>query len=276
MTNKKVKPFLKWVGGKRQLLKQIDQYIPTDFGTYYEPFLGGGAMLFHLQPKKAFVGDINKELTTTYQVIREQPEELIQHLQQHINTSEYYYEMRSKDRTDDFAAWSALEKASRFIYLNKTCYNGLYRVNNAGEVNTPFGKYKNPLVCDATTIYAVSSYLNDNDVAFSQSHYGSLIYFYKPQKNDFVYLDPPYVPLSTTSFTGYSPGGFALDEHYQMEEVIDELTERGVKVMLSNSNTSFVRSLYREYTIVELEAKRSINSNGKGRGKIKELLIMNY
>jgi len=273
-----VAPVLKWVGGKRQLLPEIKKYIPKSFNTYYEPFVGGGAVLFELQPKKAIINDINEELINLYQVIKNNSEELIDDLKKHVNKSEHFYELREIDRNpEEFSKFSNIERASRMHYLNKTCYNGLFRVNQAGEFNSPFGKYKNPNIVNEITIKAVSKYFNNADVRFLNMDFESALDGIK--KGAFVYFDPPYDPVSGSSnFTGYTKGGFDRKEQLRLKELCDRLTDRGVKFLLSNSSTDFIKEIYSEkrYHIEIIQAKRSINSDGTSRGDVDEVLVRNY
>jgi len=274
--NKLVRPFLKWVGGKRQLMSDIKGVIPQQVSTYYEPFVGGGAVLFNLQHSQAVISDCNAELINVYRVIKNKPEELILDLAKHKNTSDYFYEMRQKDREPEvYAIMSDVEKASRIIFLNKTCFNGLYRVNNSGEFNSPFGRYTNPKFEDKTTIRAVSKYLNQNDVLILNGDFQSAVT--EAEKGDFVYFDPPYDPVSSSaSFTGYAKGGFDRSEQERLKEVCDHLNSRGVKFLVSNSATKFIKELYSNYPIGIVRAKRAINSNGSDRGEVAEVLIRNY
>ncbi len=202
--NKLVAPFLKWVGGKRQIMSSIVELLPKNIGAYnyVEPFIGGGAVLFHLQPKKAVINDFNEELINVYEVIKTNLEELITDLKKHENEAEYFYTIRSLDRTDEFGTLTKVERASRIIYLNKTCFNGLYRVNNSGEFNAPFGRYKNPNIVNEPTLKAVNKYLNTNNIKLNSGDYEKTLQ--NLEINSFVYLDPPYHPLSEgSSFTGY-------------------------------------------------------------------------
>jgi DNA adenine methylase len=275
--NELLQPFLKWAGGKRQLVPVIRQYIPHKFNLYFEPFIGAGAVLFDLQPRAALVNDANEELINCYQVIKQDPEGLISHARQHRNTKEYFYHLRRIDREDAFKKLTPLERASRIIFLNKTCYNGLFRVNSQGQFNVPFGSYSNPVICDEIVIRAVSRYLNEARVEISNEDFQ--IALSGASQGDFVYLDPPYDPLSdTSSFTGYNLNSFNKDEQRRLRDVCDDLTNRGCKVLLSNSATDFIRDLYSDsnrYMIVEVEANRNINSVATSRGKISELLIFN-
>lgn len=273
--NKLVNPILKWVGGKRQLLPEIIELLPDKITTYYEPFLGGGALLFHLQPKKAFVNDINPELINLYTIIKESPKELIEDLKKHVNESEYFYEVRGLDRTEKYMMMSNVEKASRILYLNKTCYNGLFRVNSMGEFNTPFGRYKNPKIVEEITINAVSHYFNNSDIRITSCDYKEALKGIR--KGSFVYFDPPYDPISdSSSFTGYAKGGFGKEEQIRLKEFCDTLTQKGVKFLLSNSATPFIKELYKDYQINFVRAKRNINSKKELRGEVEEVLIRNY
>ncbi|MGK0390699.1 MAG: DNA adenine methylase [Maribacter sp.] len=273
--NKLIAPFLKWVGGKRQLMPTIQGYVPKNISTYYEPFIGGGAVLFHLQPKKAVINDFNEELTNVYQVIKENPNELIEDLKKHKNESDYFYEVRAWDRNENYQNLSKIERASRIIYLNKTCFNGLYRVNNSGEFNSPFGSYKNPNIVNDRTIIAVSNYLNNNDIKILNGDFEDTLKGIR--KGAFVYFDPPYDPLSKSSnFTGYVKGGFNDDAQIRLRDLCNKLNKKGIKFLLSNSATPFIEDLYSNYNINYVKANRSINSNAKKRGEITEVLIKNY
>jgi DNA adenine methylase len=275
--NPLVQPFLKWAGGKRQLLSEIRKYIPNKFNNYFEPFIGGGAVLFDLQPKNAFVNDANGELINLYNVIKTSPDKLIKAAREHRNTEEYFYQLRSQDRDKSFTKLSAVERASRIIFLNKTCYNGLFRVNSQGQFNVPFGNYANPVIVDEVVIRAVSRYLGEAQIELTNCDFEDAVASAK--KGDFVYLDPPYDPISdTSSFTGYSLGNFGKNEQQRLKDACDDLTRRKCKVIQSNSATDFIRELYSDtsrYTLIEVEANRNINSVAGGRGKISELLILN-
>ena len=275
MTN--LKPLVKWVGGKRQLLPHIHAALPaTGYSTYFEPFFGGGAVLWSLAPHKAVVNDLNAELINLYAVVRDNVEELIAELQDYPNDEEFFYQLRALDRDAEvFAQLSAVKRAARTVYLNKTCYNGLYRVNLAGQFNSPFGRYKNPLICDTKTLHAVSAYLNDNDVAFLQGDFKDAVKTARP--GDFVYFDPPYDPVNVTSnFVGYAAGGFGRAQQVELKELCDELSARGINWMLSNSATDFIRELYADYHVDIVGASRAINSVASKRGKVDEVLVRNY
>lgn len=274
--NKLVSPVVKWVGGKRQLLDEIVPLFPKRMTTYCEPFLGGGAVLFCHQPKSAIVNDLNGDLMLVYEVIRDDVEDLIEDLQRHENTSEYFYALRDLDRDkESYGAMSKVKRASRVIYLNKTCYNGLFRVNASGEFNSPFGHYKNPSIVNAPVLRAVSKYLLENNIELLSEDFETTLQ--RVPRGGFVYLDPPYDPVSdTASFTGYNSGGFDRNEQIRLKECCDILTQRGVKFLLSNSATSFIKELYKDYTVATVHAKRAINSDASKRGAIEEVLIRNY
>ncbi len=274
--NKLVLPFVKWVGGKRQLIKELDKHIPQQFSKYYEPFVGGGAVFFHIQPAKAVINDSNEELINLYKVIKESPEALIKDLKKYKNEEKYFYEVRGMDRDKEkYGKLNNIQRASRIIFLNKTCYNGLFRVNSAGEFNSPFGRYKNPAIVNEITINAVSHYLSKNEITILNADYQAVLS--KVRKGAFVYLDPPYDPISdSSSFTGYTKHGFDRTEQERLKTVCDKLDNKGVKFLLSNSPTEFIKKLYKNYTICSIEAKRAINSKRDGRGAITEVLVKNY
>lgn len=274
--NKLAAPVVKWVGGKRQLLDEIAPRLPKRITTYCEPFLGGGAVLFSLQPRNAIVNDLNADLMLVYEVIRDNVELLIAALERHENTAEYFYNIRDLDRDKNaYREMSAVERASRIIYLNKTCYNGLFRVNASGEFNSPFGHYKNPNIVNAPVLRAVSKYLTANNIQLLHIDFEEVLQ--RVPRGGFVYLDPPYDPVSdTASFTGYNRGGFGREEQERLKRCCDELAARGVRFLLSNSATSFIKELYTGYTVEIVHAKRAINSDASKRGAVEEVLIRNY
>jgi DNA adenine methylase (dam) len=274
--NKLVVPFVKWVGGKRQLISEISPLLPKRITSYCEPFLGGGAILFHAQPTTAIVNDLNADLITVYEIIRDDVDALITALQQHENTQEHFYTTRDLDRDkDNYLLMSKTNKAARLIYLNKTCYNGLFRVNSSGEFNTPFGYYKSPNIINEPVLRAINKYLNASKISFYSEDFADTLN--RVTKGCFVYLDPPYDPVSdTASFTGYNKGGFDRSEQLRLKECCDALNARGVKFLLSNSATAFIKDLYKDYHISVVEAKRAINSDASKRGAIEEVLIRNY
>ncbi|MGI6525045.1 MAG: DNA adenine methylase [Bdellovibrionota bacterium] len=267
------RPFIKWAGGKKQLLKILKGLAPSNFNRYFEPFVGGGALFFELQPKNAYLSDINGELINAYTAVRDNCKKLCQALKKHKGGEEYYYEIRNADRRPSYNRWHSVSKASRLIYLNKNCYNGLYRVNSLGQFNVPFGRYKNPKWLDEDNLQACSIALKDTHLKVAS--FESVLK--KAEKGDFVYFDPPYAPLSATSnFTTYNPNGFGQDEQLRLRDVCVELDKRGVKWMLSNSAAPLIMELYKGFNIYKVKAARVINSKGSGRGKITEVLITNY
>lgn len=271
-----VAPVVKWVGGKRQLLNEITPLLPKRITSYCEPFLGGGAVLFSIRPSKAIVNDLNGDLMAVYETIRDDPESLIEDLKKHENTAEYFYALRDMDRDKSiYQSMTKVERASRLLYLNKTCFNGLFRVNSAGEFNSPFGHYKNPNIVNEPVLRAVSQYFASSSIAFYSKDFAEILDMVG--KGSFVYLDPPYDPVSdTASFTGYHKDGFDKKEQTRLKQSCDELTKRGVKFMLSNSATDFIKDLYKDYYITIVKAKRAINSDASKRGAIEEVLIRNY
>jgi DNA adenine methylase len=269
------KPFVKWAGGKRQLIKELFNLKPLKFNNYFEPFVGGGALYFQLLPEKAFLSDINPELINLYKVIRNNLKLLLDDLKLHQNNIDYYYKVRDLDRTDDFNKLSNVQRASRFIFLNRTCYNGLYRVNSKGQFNAPFGYYKNPKIFDLENLVACSKVLKNADIKLS-----SFLDIEKDvKKKDFVYFDPPYVPITkTSSFTKYHKDDFGMNMQIELKEMFKRLTTKGVYCMLSNSYTENVLELYKDFeeTTFAVSATRLINCKAERRGKIKELIITNY
>ena len=276
-----IKPFLKWAGGKRQLLPEIRKHYPShiDEYIYYEPFLGAGAVLFDLQPKRAVINDFNTELILTYRVIRDCVDELIEVLQRHQkkNNVEYYYEVRAQDRDQKtFKSLSDIEKAARLIYLNKTCYNGLYRVNSQGLFNVPCGKYKSPAICEDAVLLAIHNYLQNNEIEILNEDFASATQ--NADRHSFVYFDPPYHSPDNMNFTGYQAYGFDENDQIRLRDTYLKLTERGVKCLLSNSDTDFIRMIFddKRFKIITVQAKRAINSNSAGRGEVNEVLIKNW
>lgn len=272
-----VSPVVKWVGGKRQIINELSQYLPKDgYTKYYEPFLGGAAMLFHLQPQNAVVNDVNSDLINMYQVIKNNVEDLIQELETHPNEEQHFYDVRDWDRDKEaYNERTDVQKAARLIFLNKTCYNGLFRVNNAGEFNTPFGHYVNPGIVNPPVLRAVSNYFNNNDITFLNGDFSSALN--NVTKKSFVYFDPPYDPVSdSSSFTGYTKGGFGREQQESLKELCDKLNKKNVKFMLSNSATKFIKELYKDYTIRTIQAKRSVNSIASRRGLVDEVIVTNY
>lgn len=266
-------PIVKWVGGKRQLMFELLKNMPENYNRYFEPFIGGGALFFELQPEGAYISDMNGELINLYNVVKNNVYELIDELKKHEISKEYFMNIRNIDRTKKYEKWSDIQKASRFIYLNRTCFNGMYRVNSKGEFNVPFGNYKNPRIIDEHNLINCSNLLQKTEIR--NTDFSEILKY--AQKGDFVYFDPPYVPLNeTSSFTSYTKEGFDLDMQLKLRDVCDELDSMGVNFMLSNSDTKFVNELYENYNIKKVFASRQINANPSGRGKITEVLVKNY
>lgn len=266
-------PIVKWVGGKRQLMFELLKNMPETYNRYFEPFIGGGALFFELQPQNGYISDMNEELINLYTVVRDDVYNLIDDLNKHEISKEYFLKIRNLDRTEKYNKLSDLQKASRFIYLNRTCFNGMYRVNSQGQFNVPFGDYKNPRIVDTGNLINCSNLLKNTEICCAD--FSEILN--KVQKGDFVYFDPPYVPLNeTSSFTSYTKDGFDLDMQFKLRDVCDELDSMGVMFMLSNSDTKLVNELYSNYEIKKVFASRAINANGNGRGKITEVLVRNY
>jgi DNA adenine methylase len=298
LSGSNVKPFLKWAGGKGQLLPYIRQYYPSDLGVtikrYVEPFIGGGAVLFDVlnnyELDDVYICDINLTLINTYRVIKSQVDELIDELYEiettYISLSaderqKYYYDLRNRfNELNINESELSVQKASYMIFLNKTCFNGLYRVNQSGLFNVPSGNYTNPTICDSTNLLATSKQLQH--VSINLGHYTSLDKMI--DQNTFVYFDPPYRPISTSSsFTAYTNEVFGDEQQISLANYVSTIAERGAKFMLSNSdpkNTNpdddFFDQLYSSFNIHQILATRMINRDSKGRGKISELIITNY
>ncbi len=266
-SKEKAKPFVKWVGGKRSLISTLTTNLPSKFNNYFEPFIGGGALFFEVLSSKSNISDINESLIITYNIIQQKPLELIRSLKIHQKNhcKEYFYHIRSKQKLR-----SLVNIASRFIYLNKTCFNGLYRVNLKNEFNVPIGRYENPLICDESNIIACSEALKGTSITASSC------FFVNPKKNDFVYLDPPYDVVNKNSFTKYSKVGFDKELQAKLSKYCVELDRKGVKFMLSNADTAYIRELYKDFDILSVSAPRSVNCKGNARGKAKEVLVKNY
>jgi DNA adenine methylase len=267
----KAKPFIKWAGGKWQLVPLFAAHFPPlqKINRYFEPFLGGAAVFFHLQHPRSFLSDSNSELVELYQTVRDDVENLIEILKGHRNEETYYYRIRAQNP----ASLSPVQRAARFIFLNKTCYNGLYRVNSKMQFNVPFGKYKKPTLCDAEGLRAASLALQYAEIAVSDFEHAVS----SAEHGDLVYFDPPYHPISkTSSFTSYTAEKFDDKEQERLARVFRDLDRRGCYVMLSNSDAPLIRELYAGFQIIEVQANRAINCKPEGRGKITELLIKNH
>ena len=273
----KIQPLLKWAGGKRQLLANILPLVPKEYNCYIEPFVGGASVFMSISPTHAIVNDLNSELINVYITVRDYPTELIELLKEHSqkHCKEYYYETRQLDRSDGYETTDMVTKAARIIYLNHTCYNGLYRVNRNGYYNTPIGRYKQPQILNEENIKNVHYYFSNNEIRFMSGDYLKTLKL--ARKDDFVYLDPPYDPISeSSSFTMYTSEGFSKRDQETLRDECNRLNSIGVKFMLSNSDTPFIRELYKNYNIHVITASRNINSNGEKRKKVNELLITNY
>ena len=283
-TRTKSKPFLKWVGGKFQLLSQFEPYFETAFkkvnvNRYIEPFVGGGAVFFHLcnydrLNEKSILFDNNEELINTFQIVRDNVKDLIVLLSKHEkkHDRDYYYKIRGLDRVVDLTL-SNVERAARTIYLNRTCYNGLYRVNSKGQFNVPMGSYKNPKILYEDTLLSANAALQNSVIETRDFQYSLDI----AERDDFIYFDPPYDPLSkTASFTSYTANNFRYEDQRRLAEVFTILSDRGCLCMLSNSYTPFILGLYKKFRIEKVRASRAVNSDPNGRGAIDEVLVLNY
>nr|WP_279118822.1 DNA adenine methylase [Snodgrassella alvi] len=271
-----IAPVLKWAGGKRQLLDTLIPLVPKDYSVYCEPFVGGGALFFALQPQSACINDVNYELIRVYTVIKNDVDALIEQLKQFQNNKDQFYEIRSWDRNKDkYTHLSDIEKAARIIYLNRTCFNGLFRVNASGEFNVPFGNYANPNIVNEPVLRAISFYFNNSEIVFNAVDYAEILK--NLPDNAFVYLDPPYDPVSVTAnFTSYTKDGFSRDEQIRLRKCCDVLNERGIKFMLSNSATDFIYDQYSKYNIEIISAKRLVGADASKRGRIQEVIVRNY
>ena len=278
MAKYKMSPFVKWAGGKRQIIDKLKQYVPDEYNTYYEPFIGGGALLFELAPKNAVINDSNEELMNVYKCLCDEEKfkkmcSLLNHYETE-HSEDFYYEIRNKDKNKNtYNRLSDYTKAARTIYLNKACFNGLYRVNKKNEFNVPFGKKTKVNTYEGSNLITVSNYLTMNNIKILSVDFEEAVKNVK--EKDFVYFDPPY-DSETSTFNSYTEEGFNRDEQIRLAKVFKELDRKGAFVMLSNHNTSLINDLYKEYNIHLIEAKRNINSNGKKRGKVEEVIITNY
>ena len=262
-------PFLKWAGGKTRLLAQLEPLMPERFGRYFEPFLGGGAVYFRLQPHQARLSDVNGELINVYRCVRDQVDALIEDLSRHRYDKNHYYAVRAQDpaRLPDVA------RAARMIFLNRTCFNGLYRVNRRGRFNVPFGRYKNPTICDRDRLRAASEALQGADIR----HVDYAASVKDARSGDFVYFDPPYMPISeTANFTSYTAGAFGLDQQVRLRDVFADLASRGVRAVLSNSDTPVIRELYRDFHIDTVTAPRAISRSANGRKAVSEVVVRTW
>ena len=274
----KGKPFVKWAGGKRQIIDKLNKYVPDDYNTYYEPFVGGGALLFELSPKNAVINDSNKELMNVYKCLCNEDKfkkmcTILNHYEAE-HSEQFFYEIRDKDKNKKtFDRLSDYTRAARTIYLNKACFNGLYRVNSKNEFNVPFGKKTKVNTYDGGNLITVSNYLTMNNIKILSVDFEEAVK--EAKKGDFVYFDPPY-DSDTSTFNSYTEEGFGKEEQKRLAKVFKELSDKGCYVMLSNHNTTLINELYKDYNIHVIEAKRNINSNGNKRGKVEEVIITNF
>ena len=279
-----MKPILKWAGGKRQLKKHLLKYIDSkdlENSSYFEPFFGGGYLFFNLSPKRSFINDLNKEIINVYLSIKENPIMLINLLKDHekFNSEDYFYKIRDLDRPSNSSIkrLTKIEKAARTIYLNKTCYNGLFRVNSKGQFNVPYGKYKKPKILDEENIYQLSYFLNKEHVKITSLDFSIAVK--NAKKGDFIYFDPPYDYDNQEGFVNYNKDGFDRKDLIRLKSTCDVLIKKGCIVLVSNNDTSFVRNLFLDnnhenfYSMESLNANRSINSNSNFRKNAKEVLI---
>ena len=279
ITTAEPKPFVKWAGGKRQLIPILSKEFPQKYGTYYEPFLGGGAVLFHLLSEnpnqKCSVSDLNSDLVLAYVTIRDRVDELISSMKNHSkkyfeNKNSYYYKVRENEPKEQ------IEKTSRLIFLNRTCFNGLYRVNSKGKFNVPLGRYSNPNIVNEENLRTISDILQSKKISIKCRDFSSILDDVK--KDDFVYFDPPYQPVSqTANFTSYTNRDFNLEDLKRLADLCNDLDSKGCKVVLSNSNTSEVKDMFgKSWNIKKIAANRAINSDSKKRTGHSELVIKNF
>ena len=272
-----LQPFTKWTGGKRQLLPIIKSLMPDNYNNYFEPFIGGGALFFDLSPDKAVINDFNNELINCYQQIKKYPQKLIELLAKHQenNSKEYYLELRSADRDNRIDKMTNVERAARIMYMLRVDFNGLYRVNSKNQFNVPYGRYKNPKIVDGELLLSISKYLNDNDIHILNKDFEEAVE--DVRVGDFVYFDPPYIPLSETSaFTSYTHEGFSYEDQVRLRDTFMKLDEKGAYVMLSNSSSPIVEELYKDFYIHKVEATRTNGAKSSSRGKISEIIVTNY
>lgn len=273
------KPFVKWAGGKTQILPKIKEFLPKDFNNYYEPFVGGGALFFELKPKNAYINDFNSDLILAYKCFLNKIEfdnlkkELIKHEFNH--NENYFYQVREMDKSEKFNELESWIKAARMIYLNKSCFNGLYRVNSKGFFNVPFGKKEKIKTFEEENFEAIRHLFNKNNIKITNLDFEESVK--DAMMGDFVYFDPPYdIFPDKNGFVNYDKNGFDKEKQIRLRDCVINLTKKGVKVMVSNHNTDFIREIYNDFKINIIYAKRSINSRGNGRGEVQEVIITNY
>lgn len=273
LPGEETQPFLKWVGGKRQLLDALRARLPDRYRRYHEPFLGGGALFFAIRPKESILSDLNAHLIETYCMVRDRTEELIRSLETHRYERDYFYRIRNLDREPSFLDQSPVERASRFIFLNRTCFNGLYRVNRGGFFNVPFGRYQNPRIVNGPVLRGCAEALRGAMIRVGPFQAVAA----RAERGDFVYFDPPYAPLTATAnFTGYQGEGFTAADQVRLRDLCRELDRRGVFWMQSNSTAPLISALYQGFRLETVSATRAINSDGNKRGPVREFIIRNY
>ena len=273
--NMLLQPLLKWAGGKRQLLGELVRHLPSHYDRYCEPFFGGGALMFELTPACALINDINQDLINFYIQLKKHPDKLLQILNSFEVSKEAYLEIRNADRdVENFAKLSPIYKAARTFYLNRYCFNGLYRVNKKGFFNVPFNNAKKQYDLPIDLYYGISNYLNEHDITITSQNYLKLEKEFK--EGDFVYFDPPYDLVEKYSFTDYSNSSFKTQEQIELKQLCDRLSEKNIKFMLSNSATDFIKELYKDYNVNIVSATRIINSKVSGRGAVEEVIVTNY
>lgn len=275
----KAKPFVKWAGGKRQIIDKLLKLVPVEYNTYFEPFVGGGALLFELSPKTAVINDSNKELMNVYKMISTDKgyEEVVKllNIYEKKHSEKFFYQIRNQDKDKKkFEKLTDVERAARTIYLNKACFNGLYRVNSKGEFNVPFNKKLKVNTYDSENMILAYVYFQTNKITMLNTDFEEAVSTAK--KGDFIYFDPPYDSENETTFNSYTEEGFGKEEQRRLAKVYKELSDRGCYVMLSNHNTTLINELYKDYNINVITAKRNINSKGEKRGKVEEVIITNY
>lgn len=275
----KAKPFVKWAGGKRQIIDKLLKLSPVEFGTYYEPFVGGGALLFELSPKNAVINDSNKELMNVYKMISTDKgyEDVVKLLNTYEkkHSEKFFYQIRNQDKDKEkFAKLTDAERAARTIYLNKSCFNGLYRVNSKGEFNVPFNKKLKVNTYDSENMILAYVYFQSNNITMLNTDFEEAVK--NAKKGDFIYFDPPYDSENDTTFNSYTEDRFGKEEQRRLARVYKELSDRGCYVMLSNHNTTLINELYKDFNIHIITAKRNINSKGTKRGNVEEVIITNY
>lgn len=272
------KPLLKWPGGKRRVLKHLEKYIPERFNSYVEPFFGGGALFFNLKPTVGVINDYNSELVNVYLTVKNFPAELVSELEKekYSNSSTHFLNIRGLDRDPDvYDGLSSVEKAARTLFLNRTCFNGIYRVNSKNQFNVPFGKYDNPKIVDKENIFEVHHLLNSGDIKITSGDYKNVLTGFESSQGSFIYLDPPYAPLTdTASFVSYTDKGFDVEDQVELRDIASALDRSGNHVLLSNSDTPIIRELYKDFLIIPISVQRSVGASANTRIGVGEVLIL--